>query len=109
MGLIEPTSRALKPGAIAFDKIAEWLTGRVLMPCAAKNSTWTCEVRFNGQPHGWIAWSTTGAGVFEWAGSAASIQTELLNGTQTTISVRPNQPLKIDERPTLFRVMSALN
>lgn len=60
MGLVDRDGRTLKPPAIAYGQLEEWLLGARMTSCGSNAvGTWTCAVTRPGGYHGWIMWNPT--------------------------------------------------
>lgn len=42
MGLIEPTTKALKPAGVAYGRTREWLEGSIMTGCEVSGDVWVC-------------------------------------------------------------------
>lgn len=61
MGLTEADGKTLKPSALAYGKIEQWLVGARMVSCAADAAqTWTCQLTRNGGNQ-WIVWNANGS------------------------------------------------
>lgn len=59
MGLIEPSTGALKPGAAAFATLARWLAGSDIEGCDEQSGRWVCRlIGSEGNLRGYIVWAT---------------------------------------------------
>lgn len=61
MGLIEPTTKALKPAGHAFARTREWLQGAVMTGCEMSDDVWVCTLNPPGGGKAWIVWLENGA------------------------------------------------
>lgn len=52
MGLIEPSTKAMKPSGVAYACTLEWLAGSVMASCELANEAWTCTL---ARPDGSLA------------------------------------------------------
>lgn len=61
LGLIEPSSGALKPGAVALATVASWLAWSDIDHCNEQTGRWVCPLKSKeGNLRGYIAWATQG-------------------------------------------------
>ena len=104
LGLVEPQTRALKPGAGAFDRVAKWLVGVSIQPCRQQGDVWSCAILRGGTAEGWIAWSVSGVGKFLWPGPIGPIVVEALGGGSATGQMKEAQHLPVTRRPSLFKI-----
>ena len=103
MGLIEPTSKTLKPSGKAYKTIMNWLVDSTMKYCQNdKDSLWVCEITRPGNRKAWIVWRAVGT-QFEplpTAWHAAIYRT--LNGESKTLD-SPSSPIQINEQPVLVQ------
>lgn len=56
MGLIEPSTKTLKPAGLAFARTREWLQGSVMTNCEVSEGVWICTLNRPGGGKARIAW-----------------------------------------------------
>lgn len=57
-GLVEPDGKTLKPPAIAYGQMENWLVGATMTSCGSNAAgTWTCAITRPGGYRGWIMWN----------------------------------------------------
>lgn len=61
MGLIEPTTKALKPAGHAFARTREWLQGAVMSGCEMSDGVWVCTLNPPDGGKARIVWLENGA------------------------------------------------
>lgn len=83
MGLVEPDGKTLKPAAVAYKAISDWMVGATMKSCrSTKEGTWICElVRDNGYL-GWILWHPSRKGSYPYSKSWKIVQARKLDGTR---------------------------
>jgi hypothetical protein len=60
MGLIEPTTKVMKPAGKALQTTAAWLVGSTVGHCQESESVWTCELGRGNVRKAWIIWREEG-------------------------------------------------
>lgn len=60
MGLISPSTGKLKPGAVAFNTVAEWLAQGDIKSCVESNLQWRCDMSAPAGQRRYVAWMTGG-------------------------------------------------
>jgi hypothetical protein len=83
MGLVEPDGKTLKPAAVAYKVISDWIVGATMKSCrSTKEGTWICElVRENGY-FGWILWHPSRTGTYRYSDNWKIVQARKLDGTR---------------------------
>ncbi len=61
LGLIEPRAKTLKPGGVALDVVARWMTGSPRPACVETRKLWTCTLSSDPDERRVVAWSVGGA------------------------------------------------
>lgn len=56
MGLLEPSSRELKPAGRAYALAVEWMNGTKIRSCSNQLGVWTCELDTATGERAWIVW-----------------------------------------------------
>lgn len=57
MGLVEPDGKTLKPPAIAYGQVENWLVGATMTSCGSNSKgIWTCALTRPGNYRAWIVW-----------------------------------------------------
>lgn len=104
MGLVEPKSKALKPAALAYSAVVNWLRGASIESCEVSQGIWTCRIRgARAEVHA-IAWkeaSASGAGYIPAAGAFTSYEKLLGAGKRSKIDASKRIP--VDSEPILIR------
>jgi hypothetical protein len=58
MGLTEADGATIKPPAIAYGQVENWLVGASMTSCEPDDhGTWTCAIVRKGGYRGWIVWN----------------------------------------------------
>lgn len=60
MGLIEPTSKTLKPAGVAYATVLRWLDGTVMTGCEAADGLWLCTLKRSDGSTARIVWREAG-------------------------------------------------
>lgn len=83
LGLIEPSSGAPKPGAVAFGTVARWLGQGDVAGCDAQAGRWSCRLKApSGALAGYLVWSSTpSAAAFRLPAGEAVVSVERLDGS----------------------------
>lgn len=66
MGLIEPSTKAMKPAGLAYARTVEWLLGSVMAGCEVTNDVWVCTLNRQDGTKARIVWREDG-GIQDWA------------------------------------------
>lgn len=56
MGLIEPSTKVLKPAGVAFARTREWLQGAIMTGCEVSDGMWVCTLSHPGGGKARIVW-----------------------------------------------------
>lgn len=84
LGLIEPTTGSLKPGAHAFRTVARWLDDGDISNCREYSGRWSCQQSDgNGKTFAYVVWaSATDAPAFRLRKEEVLQATEFLDGSR---------------------------
>lgn len=107
LGLIEPSTGALKPGAIAFATVARWLVGNDIDNCNEQAGRWVCRLKGKeGNLRGYIAWATQrNASSFQVQPGEAIEAEEYLDGRRESgDKVQTRRQWKLGSEPVLLMV-----
>ena len=103
LGLIEPASKAYKPGATAFGITADWLLGREAPVCKESSGLWVCSFKPESDGTPLIIWRTKkGPSSYNVGANQKLIPVQRADGT-----IPPQQPVNtilIDELPVLVKL-----
>lgn len=107
LGLIEPSTGALKPGAVAFRTVARWLGQSDVAGCEVDAGRWSCRLKAaSGELVGYAVWSAaSSAAAFRPPAGTIITSAERLDGSVQTLDgpAAQHQWLPGDE-PVLLRV-----
>jgi hypothetical protein len=87
MGLIEPTTKAMKPAGLAYGRTLEWLLGSTMTECGVSDDVWICTLVRPDGGKARLVWQENGAvrnwrPPTEWGVKA----TETLGGVRQTMN-----------------------
>ena len=103
MGLIEPTSKTMKPAGKAYMTIMNWLIGSTMKYCHNdKDSLWVCEITRPGDRKAWIVWRAVGTQSEPLPAAWHATIYRTLNGESKTLD-SPSSPILINEQPVLIQ------
>ena len=106
LGLIEPTTGAIKPAGVAYDTLARWMKG-AKPQCAVANEQWVCSLPAEGDAQlRRLAWRTgKNAGEFVVPGTERLLAVERLDGKRVEQAAGATPVLKtiaLDGEPVLI-------
>ena len=101
MGLIEPTSKALKPAGKAYQRTFDWLVGSKMTYCSNDGPQWVCELT-RGKRKAWLVWRTAGNASTQMPAVWGAKEVLPLLGAGRELK-RPDQPIMIGEQPVLVK------
>lgn len=103
MGLIEPTSKTLKPAGKAYMTVMNWLVGSTMSYCQNdKNPLWVCEITRSGNRKAWIVWREVGSESEPPPIAWHATIYRMLNGESKSVD-SPNSLIPIGEQPLLIQ------
>lgn len=100
MGLVEPTTKEIKPAGMAYGKTVAWLLGATMTDCSSNQGVWVCELRRAGGEVSRLVWREVG-NVTAWAVPASwkARTVETLTGVVAAVSGL----LSLGQQPVLVR------
>lgn len=103
MGMIEPTSKTLKPVGKAYITVMDWLVGSTMNYCQNdRDPLWVCEISRQGNKKAWIVWRAEGSQPEVLPHNWRAKGYQRLNGEFEKIE-SPATPVEIDEQPILVQ------
>ena len=88
MGLMEPTSKALKPAAMAYTNTLHWIVGKKISKCvSSSNGVWSCDLLARQKLLAKIVWTQRGTRLYKIPrGWGAKSVAHLYDISQSTVS-----------------------
>ena len=102
MGLVEPTTKEIKPAGVAYGKTVEWLLGATMTSCELDHGVWTCALRQTDGSKARIVWRDHD-GQSPWAipGTWGAASAQFLDGIRQTLTPGPTQ-IALGPQPVLL-------
>ncbi len=100
LGLIEPKTKALKPGGVALGVVARWMTGGTRPACVEAEKLWTCTLASNPDERRVVAWSIGGAQRYTPPSGWSFKQCERADGRVEALD--SSSSMRVDGLPRLF-------
>jgi hypothetical protein len=102
MGLIEPTTKVLKPAGVAYQTTCKWLVGSTMTYCRNDGDPqWVCELK-RGDRTAWIVWRTSGNEKTSMPSAWNAKEFQTLSGGSSKLE-SATQPIMIGEQPVLIK------
>lgn len=102
MGLVEPTTKELKPAGVAYKTTYEWLVGSTMTYCRNDGDPqWVCELKRGGRT-AWLVWRTSGNVQTKMPPAWNAKEFETLSGGVGKLETT-TQPIMIGEQPVLIK------
>lgn len=106
MGLLEPSTQAVKRAATGYRQTVRWLEGSVLGQCQTSGSIWLCPIA-RAERRAWLAWRASGNGRWAVPATMNVIEHETLDGR--TEAVNPSgspREVEVGSSPILLKTDS---
>lgn len=101
LGMIELTSKKIKPVAAAYDHVVSWLENKGVKPCKQEKQVYVCELVTDGKTGAWIVWASGAKPVqYELPKTRPVTSLETLN--RQVQKVKAGDFIKVDIEPVLL-------
>jgi hypothetical protein len=102
MGLTEADGKTLKPPAIAYREVENWLVGSRMTTCGADQvGNWTCQITRDSGYRGWIVWNPDHSVDFHTPNAWEAREERNLSGTAQKLAI--GQSIQIGQAPVLIQ------
>lgn len=98
--MIEADGKTLRPAAIAYAKVRQWLVGNRITNCTQNQNTWTCHLTRDGGYNAWIVWNSERQLRFQVPDTWKVQQVQDLTGNKRNLPAQ--RTVEIGQSPLLF-------